>query len=330
MRTPKVSIIVPIYKVEKEMDRCIKSILNQTYSNLEIILVNDGSPDKCPEMCNDYAEIDRRIKVIHKRNGGLSDARNEGLKIATGDYISFIDSDDWVADVFIECLLGSLIETNSDIAICNYYLVNEKGQKFKHKMVKEIEVLNHEEGISTLFAQQKFGCMVCTKLYKKNLFNNLEFPKGKLYEDIAISLPIFDRAKQSVLINKELYYYFQHENSIVNSGFNIHKLDMLKYTMKMISYSHNHGHKYDVEAETFYLKSLMMILLQIYQDNSSKKEKNIVRYLKKELISHKKYIWKNKYIEPRRQFVMYLMIYNFPIKLLVILWKRRMQKKYEK
>ena len=141
-----VSIIVPVYKVENEIDRCIQSILNQTYTSIEIILVDDGSPDKCPQICDKYAKQDKRIKVIHKENGGLSDARNVGLDMAKGEYIAFIDSDDWVEDSFIEQLLTNLISTNSDISICGYTLVNENNQKRHYSARKDLEILENEIG----------------------------------------------------------------------------------------------------------------------------------------------------------------------------------------
>lgn len=329
MNNRKVSIIVPIYKVEKELDRCIQSILRQSYTNLEIILIDDGSPDKCPEMCDIYAEQDERIKVIHKENGGLSDARNAGLNIATGEFLAFIDSDDWVADSFIERLVNNIIDTDSDIAICGFALINEIGQKRDCVANKVQEVLEHEQAISALFAQQKFECMICMKMYRRNLFENIRFPKGKLYEDIAVSLSLFDKNRRCVIINDELYYYFQRKGSIVNSKFNKKRLDMLEYTQKMIDYSHEHGHKYDFEAESFYLKSVMINILQIYKDKISEETKECADFLKKELRKHKKYIWENKYIERRRKIVMYAILFNFPVKILVKIWEARMKKKYE-
>ena len=119
----KVSIIVPIYKVEKELDRCVRSLLGQTYKNIEIILINDGSPDSCPQLCEKYARKDRRIKVVHKENGGLSSARNRGLEVAEGQYISFVDGDDWVEPDFIEALINNLKREKADISIIGYTMI---------------------------------------------------------------------------------------------------------------------------------------------------------------------------------------------------------------
>lgn len=325
-----VSVIVPVYKVEKELDKCIRSILDQTYQNLEIILVDDGSPDRCSQICDNYAQKDGRIKVIHKKNGGLSDARNAGLNIAKGKYFAFIDSDDWVSENFIEHLVTNLETTNSDISICSFIMVNKVGQ-MRHYATKKynIEIFEHDAALHELFAQQKFGCMICLKLYKHNLFEDVRFPKGKLYEDIAVSLPLFEKSKRCVLSNAELYYYFQRESSIVNSQFSKRKLDMLEFIKNMIDYSHNNEHKYDQEVEAFYLKAVLMNILQAYKDSKSKEAKKSAKFLKKELKNHREFILGNEYIEKRRQLVMYAIILNFPAKILIWLWEVRMKAKYE-
>lgn len=328
--SPLVSIIVPVYKVEKELDRCVQSILGQTYKNLEIILIDDGSPDKCPEMCDEYAQKDGRIKVIHKRNGGLSDARNAGLDIAKGEYFAFIDSDDWVAENFIEHLVTNMEATNSDISICGYIMVNTAGEMRHYAAGKDdLEIFEHDAALHELFAQQKFGCMICLKVYRHDLFEDVRFPKGKLYEDIAVSLPLFEKSKRCVLSDAELYYYFQRDSSIVNSKFSKRKLDMLEFVQKMVDYSHEKEHRYDRETEAFYLKAVLMNILQAYKEVESKEARKSAEFLKKELKKHRKFIWGNEYIEKRRQLVMYAIILNFPAKILIWLWETRMKAKYE-
>jgi glycosyltransferase involved in cell wall biosynthesis len=330
MDKPTVSIIVPIYKVEKELSKCVESILKQTYQEIEVILVDDGSPDRCPQMCDEFAQQDKRIKVIHKCNGGLSDARNAGLDLARGEFISFIDSDDWVAENFIEQLVVNIQDTDSDIAICGYTMVNEAGEAFDYTTGgDDLEVIEHDEAIRELFAQQKFYCMMWMKLYRRELFDDVRFPKGKLYEDIAVSLPLFQKSRRCVLLNEKLYYYLQRDRSIVNSTFHKNKLDMLEYIQEMIAYSHQQGHKYDLEAEAFYLKGIWMLLLQAYKDSESEEARQAIDFLKKELKNHRSYIWKNRYIQKRRQFAMYAILLNFPSQVLTSIWKIRMKLRYE-
>ena len=175
MELEKISVIVPVYKVEKYLKRCVESIVQQTYQNIEIILVDDGSPDRCPEMCDEYARRDARIKVIHKSNGGLSDARNAGLNIASGDYISFVDSDDWIEEDFIEILYKNMKKENADISIIGYTLIWESGRKKRFTSDDEYYVFDKEDAVRELLKQQKFQCMVCQKMYRKSIFRSIIF-----------------------------------------------------------------------------------------------------------------------------------------------------------
>lgn len=330
MNDKMVTIIIPVYNVESELDRCMQSVIKQTYDNIEIILVDDGSPDKCPQMCDEYAKKDYRIKVIHKKNGGLSDARNAGLDTASGDYIAFIDSDDWVSDDFIEVLVANIERTNSDISICNFNLVNELGKTCEHPTFSsQIKVLNNSDSLRELFSHYKYDCMVCTKLFRKKLFENVRFPKGKLFEDVAVSLPLFAHSRRCVISNKANYFYSQRNESIVNSSFSENKMDLLLYSKKMIKFSHEHGHKYDIEAESFYLKCLLRLLMQAYQNVEDKRTKEMVYYMHTEIKKHRRYIWGNKFIEKRRQILLYAIVLHIPSKVLVRLWNVRMSKKYE-
>ena len=164
-----ISIIVPVYKVEKYLKRCVKSIVNQTYKNLEIILIEDGSPDQCPYMCEEWSKRDPRIKVIHKQNGGLSDARNEGLKISTGEFIGFVDSDDWIAPEMYERLLNAIIADQSDIAQCNVKMVWENNLHSRILLQPNKCVLKRDEAQLELLNESKLKQPVWNKLYRKNI-----------------------------------------------------------------------------------------------------------------------------------------------------------------
>ncbi len=210
-----ISVIVPIYNVEKYLDRCVKSIVDQTYTNLEIILVDDGSPDNCPAMCDAWAARDSRIKVIHKQNGGLSDARNAGLKIATGEFISFIDSDDWIDLDFYQILYSTSIETNSEIVACELLEVyDEKSSHIRYD--GNVECYTPEEALSTLIEGKIFKAIACNKLYKKQLLIGEHFERGVLHEDEFFTYRILAKANNLAFVNKQLYFYYQRSGSITN------------------------------------------------------------------------------------------------------------------
>lgn len=321
MKGELVSIIVPIYKVDQYLERCVDSIINQTYANIEIILVDDGSPDKCPILCDNYAKKDSRVKVIHKKNGGLSDARNAGLNIASGDYIAFVDSDDWIETDFVENLYRNAKKENADISIIGVTLVWDKGGKKRLSYEEGYYIFDKENAIRELLVQQKFSCMVCQKLYKKYIFDEVRFPVGKLYEDVAISLSTFLKAEKVVVFGKSGYNYYQRSNSIVNSCFDIRKLDFLSYCQDIIKFSDSQNKRYDTEAHIFYLRALMMFVLQLYQEVEQNKQ--LVVYLENEIKKNKKYIWNSSYLELRKKVVLSLISIRFPRKILARLWNRR-------
>lgn len=209
-----ISIIVPIYNVEKYLERCINSIINQTYKNIEIILVNDGSTDNSGNICNELGKKDNRIKIIHKQNGGLSDARNAGLKIAKGDYIGFVDSDDYIKEDMFETLYNLNKKYNSEISIVSYYeYYNEKLIAVRDS--KELEIFNKIDAIKELLIDTKIQSYAWNKLFKKELFENLEFPTNKNFEDIATTLLLFEKAEKVVLLEDPKYCYLRRDNSII-------------------------------------------------------------------------------------------------------------------
>lgn len=215
---PLISIIVPIYKVENYLRKCIETIMNQTYKNIEIILVDDGSPDNSAQICDEYAQQDNRIVVIHQKNGGLSNARNSGLNIAKGEYIGFVDGDDYIENDMYETLYNAIKENNAQMAICDFYIVNEKQEEIpneiKTEMKEDIKIFNKKEAMEEMLIDKNIRGYVWTKLFKKDCFKNLRFPEGKNYEDIAISIKCFEKTEQIVYINKQKYYYLQRANSI--------------------------------------------------------------------------------------------------------------------
>ncbi len=205
----KISVIVPVYKVENYLRKCIESIIGQTYKNLEIILVDDGSPDNCPQICDEFAKNDNRIKVIHKSNGGLSDARNAGIEIATGDYIGFVDSDDYISINMYEKLLKACEENNCEIAICGFFCINNGKIIRKSNICDTKKAISKEYALQMLVEEASFGDYAWNKLYKRTLFDsNLNrYPVGRTMEDMATTYKLFDETKQIVLIEEPLYFY---------------------------------------------------------------------------------------------------------------------------
>ena len=206
----KISIIVPVYNVEPYLKKCLNSLLAQTYRDLEIILVDDGSPDICGQICDDYASRDSRIRVIHKTNGGLSDARNAGLEIATGDYIGFVDSDDWIEPDMFEYLLDGLLKTNSNISICN--VINSEDRRAVIKKTP-YKVYSREEALYELLSDRMEN-YAWNKLYARSLWNDVRYPKGRNFEDVLTIYKTFMRADKIVQLPDAKYNYRIRSNSI--------------------------------------------------------------------------------------------------------------------
>lgn len=222
-----ISVIVPIYKVEAYLYRCVDSLLAQTYQNFELILVDDGSPDGCGRICDEYALRDQRVRVIHKCNGGLSDARNAGLECAQGAYIAFVDSDDWVSPLYLEGLLRGLSAANADICDCRIIRTHTE-EVFAPLMSAVPEVYDTEAALGGLICDDLFHQHVWNKLYRTEVIGNIRFPKGKLHEDEFWTYQVFGNAARVAKIPDVLYCYYQHPDSIMGATFNLRRLDALE------------------------------------------------------------------------------------------------------
>ena len=226
-----VSIIVPIYNVEKFLEECIQSIINQTYKKIEIILVNDGSTDNSYDICLKYQKKDNRIHVINKINGGLSSARNTGLSKARGEYVVFIDSDDFIDSAMIEILVDLIEKESADIVCCNYDMYDENSQLVKkHKLYsKGIEVFDRKKSIDLLLGERHFKCYACNKIYKKTMFRGVCFPEGKLYEDIITQYRLIGKCDKLVFCDRDLYHYRIRKGSITARVFDEKNYQMLHF-----------------------------------------------------------------------------------------------------
>lgn len=230
----QISVIIPVYNVEKYIKRCVDSVLRQTHTDLEIILVNDGSTDNSGSICDEYASRDSRVKVIHKANGGLSSARNAGIDIATGDYIGFVDSDDFIDTDMYRILLDAMLENEADISVGGYYELSGNKLKLSNDMTK-IKVYTADGAIEELLYDRAIKSHAGDKLYKKSLFDGIRYPVGKTMEDICTTYKLFERAGKVIYIGNALYYYMTDRaesitNKVcVNTIYNLFEAHLQRY-----------------------------------------------------------------------------------------------------
>lgn len=238
---PLISVIVPVYKAEEYLDKCIESLVNQTYANLEIILVNDGSPDRCPDICEKWKKRDNRIVVLNKENGGQSDARNAGMRIAKGTYFIFVDSDDYVSKDYVEYLYGILESAGADIAI------GKMGKFFdgsdlntEHVDKNYILTFNSTEAIRDFLYEKHISTSINSKIFKRELFDNIEFPKGKIFEDLYIFYKVVAKCNTVVYGDRLIYYYRIRTDSTIGTLDPLKNKDFLLAAKDVHTYVINH------------------------------------------------------------------------------------------
>lgn len=263
-----VSVIVPIYNVENDLLDCIQSIQNQTYSNLEIILIDDGSPDRCGDICDSLAKDDSRIIVIHQENGGLSRARNAGMGIMTGDYVTFVDSDDVLEEQFIEDMLALAHKYQAEIAICQNSVFS-KGNGIVHlhsqENVKE-KCFTASDAIKTMLYQKEFDVAAWGKLYRAETLKGVTFPNGLIHEDIPTTYKALLKCNNVAYTSKELYRYQIRKNSIENEKFTLKKMDCITTSQMMLEdIAFNHS-EYLPAARSRYFAAQFHILAQIAEE----------------------------------------------------------------
>lgn len=260
---PLISVIVPVYKVEPYLRKCVDSILAQTYRNLEVILVDDGSPDGCPAICDEYAVKDSRVKVIHKDNGGLSDARNAGMDVASGDYLMFVDSDDWIEENSIEALLSAAQKYDAQITIGGTRRVEDG----TFKVLKSDEIGDSSEIVITgTQAMKSFfenGCAAWGRLYRRETHDGIKFPVGEINEDEAIVLALLDRCHTVVQISSVIYNYRCRPESITTSTFTEKKLAWYRHCVDNLEWIRIHHPELEPLAAKRLCGSLMWSLREI-------------------------------------------------------------------
>ena len=246
MTTPLISVIVPVYRVEEYLERCVKSILSQTYKNLEVILVDDGSPDQCPAICDACAEKDVRVKVIHQENKGLSGARNAGIDAASGEYLAFVDSDDYVSPHFIEELYQLLQDTGCAIGQCRFSYV--KGDGLVEEGDSAFCIYRGESLMEQLYGpEEKATCFVVAwnKLYRAEIFKEtgIRYPEGRIHEDEATTYRLFHEAKKLAFLDRALYGYYTENGGSITSVFSAKRLQWLTAHEERIAFFKKNGYE---------------------------------------------------------------------------------------
>lgn len=308
MKAALISVIVPVYNVEKYLHKCINSILNQTYKNLEIILIDDGSTDNSGKICDEYALKDNRIKVIHKENGGLSSARNAGLDICSGDYIGFVDSDDYIAEDMYEYLYVNLIKNNADVAMCNYWIENNLNTEIADSSLEKF-ILNNKSNILKFHLEHGMFFPVWNKIFKKEIIKNIKFPIGLNAEDVFILIDWINNCNKIVFGNDCKYFYLKRETSLYNRPANKNLFDEVIAFKKIMSYINNNlefienveiTRKWLIESYRF---SLDRILFKSNVNKFKNEKEKIINVLKRNFI----FISKNRYISFKSK-ILYLII----------------------
>ena len=283
-----ISIIVPIYKTEKYLDRCLESIVNQTYKNLEIILIDDDSPDNCPQMCDEWAQKDMRIKVLHKSNDGLANARNSGIDIATGDYVIFADSDDYLEADMVEFLLNLSVKYDADVSRCGFYFnYEENGEEKTESSDTNIKLFDYSERIIELTTSGYMGGVVWNKLYKSSVIKSHYFSKEDgCSEDILYNYRVYKDINKTVFCDIPKYHYVIRENSITNNTFGYNAFDIIR-AKQIILDGESNNEKILPYVIKGYLISAFVVLSGCIQNNAFPAEKD---KLIKSILSYKKEI----------------------------------------
>lgn len=304
---PIISVIVPIYNTHLYLTRCVDSILNQTFKDIEIILVNDGSTDISGAICDEYALSDNRIRVIHKENGGLSSARNAGIDLAVGKYIAFVDSDDYIEHDMYEHLLFACEKHKVPMAVCGRYV--HEGTDIKSVFVLDGGLrLSSAEAIEKLLTWDSLDSSACDKLFLRDLFNSFRFPVGKYNEDIFVMTRIIDWAKELYHIGTPKYHYVYRPGSITQEAFNVRKMDLLAATEQVLRYVQAHYPTLEDKAIFFHIKSILYLYPLLLRDKRRRAFGLYEAKLRSMLKQYFLLILFSKYISKKEKMVAFLLL----------------------
>ena len=321
MNDIKISVILPVFNVEKYLNKCIDSILNQTFKYFELIIINDGSTDNSGTICNNYFKSDSRIKVINQENLGLSVARNKGIDLAKGKYITFIDSDDYIDSKYFEILYTIIEKNNADIVMCNKidFKENESKEELNIKNYNE-KIISKEEAYKEMLIGKKIYIYAWAKLYKTSILRKNKFSVGKIYEDLYIINDLIEAAKKIVMTNYNGYYYLKRKNSITNEKFKFQHLDLLEASKKFTNFTLKNYPKLKNYITKSYIEGNFVIYKKIEFNKNFKKEYCSIR---KEILKYKKEIFRSKLYSKKEKFQTFLLLFgNTPYKIFYKIYKK--------
>ena len=286
---PLLSLIVPVYKVENYLPKCVDSLLHQTYENLEILLVDDGSPDCCGELCDQLAQKDGRISVIHKENGGLSSARNAGLDRAAGEFVAFVDSDDWLETDAYSAMMALARKTGADLVCGGRYDEWEKtGEPTLGLCPEKEEVISAREMMGRLFIWDQCDSAAWDKLYRRSLFEGIRYPVGKYYEDIPVTYRVIERAGKVAMLPKPVYHYRQRSGSITRAALTEKTFHFEEHTRRIYPYIRDRYPEIEKQARFLRIKSLRFSVQNgdLASEEAAAPFREKIRACRKELRSH--------------------------------------------
>lgn len=305
-----ISIIVPVYNVDRYLENCLKSILNQTYKNIEIILVDDGSTDESRKICDEYSSKSNNISVIHQENQGASVTRNVGVKHSKGKYVVFIDADDEVDEKYIEYLYYLIKKYNTKMCIAAYTIISQNNKKINLGFGYKEEKLSTKVCLQRLLKEQGFTVSPCAKMYERSLFKNIKFPEGKLFEDNGTAYKFIMECNEIAYGNESHYYYYKRDNSSTTSEFNINKIDLIELTDEMCNDILNKFPELEGVLEkkkiTARFSILRMINLKEKDSKINEKRSEIEKYIK----ARKKYILNSKDMDKRDKFALISLLFG--------------------
>ena len=291
----KISIIIPVYKVQDYLAKCIESILHQTYKNLEIIMVDDGSPDDCGKICDHYAARDERIHVIHKKNEGVARARNDGLDHATGDYISFIDSDDWISKNAYEYLHQGIIKYDADCSVGRCIRVIDKDGVLTPQKgsVPPVRCKTSTEAIKDVLLNHS---AVWNRLFKRHVFEQIRFPLDRINDDEVVALHAYAECDKIVFLNQATYYYRIRQNSITTSGFSLRNVDCYHNSIDNLAFIRNRLPELEACAEFKYIKAMLYCYVNLYKLKKNPKAVKVRRRIHQDIRKNISVALTNRYV----------------------------------